>query len=109
MNRHKKLHQLNRIFEHFRLGPMRVERFGPRWGFAVISADESVAYEITPDGEVEHVVEDLDKTTTYHEPAFTLRRETSLVISKANWTATVHALAKDLADADLHSLFFEIL
>jgi len=111
----KRLKQLNRLFQHYGHGPMKVERFGPKLGFAVTSDDESVSFSIMPAGECESFMEDLDGNVYVdsRQPAFNVSRDCNTyeadVVRKVKWSAVVGRIAQNLADHQLHDLLDEVL
>jgi hypothetical protein len=108
----KKLKQLSIVFDRFGYGQMRVERFG-RAGFAVLSNDESLAYEIARDGTAEIVEEDLDGVTLTMVPAYTVTRDlgtySDKVAERVQWCAVVGRIAQNIADENLHHVLDEAL
>ena len=110
----KRLKQLNRIFQHYGHGPMRVERFGPKLGFAVTSDDESVSFSIMPAGECESYMEELDGTVAvFKQPAFNVSRDCNTYVAHTvrggKWSNVVGRIAQNLADHQLHDLLDEVL
>ena len=110
----KRLKQLNRIFQHDGHGPMKLEGFGPKLGFAVTSGDESVSFSVMPAGECESYTDELDGTVTaFKEPAFTVRVDFGTyeteVVRQGKWSAVVCRIAQNLADRQLHDLLDEVL
>ncbi len=108
----KKLKQLSIVFDRFGCGQMRVERFG-RAGFAVMSNDESLAYDITRDGTAEIVDEDLDGATVTMVPAYTVTRDlgtySDKVAERVQWRAVVGRIAQSIADQNLHHVLDEVM
>jgi hypothetical protein len=108
----KRLKQLSTVFDRFGHGAMRVERFG-RGGFAVLSHDESIAYEITRDGTAEIVDEDLDGVRITFVPAYTVTRDlgtySAKVAERVHWRGVVGRIAQSIADENLHHVLDEVL
>jgi hypothetical protein len=108
----KKLKQLSIVFDRFGYGQMRVERFGPA-GFAVLSNDESLAYDITRDGTAEIVDEDLDGATVTMVPAYTVTRDLGTygakVAERVHWRGVVGRIAQSMADQNLHHVLDEVM
>lgn len=108
----KKLKQLSIVFDRFGYGQMRVERFGPA-GFAVLSNDESLSYEITRDGTAEIVDEDLDGVRAASVPAYTVTRDlgtySDKVAERVQWRAVIGRIAQSIADENLHHVLDEVM
>ena len=108
----KKLKQLSVVFDRFGYGQMRVERFGPA-GFAVLSNDESLAYDITRDGTAEIVDEDIDGVRVAIVPAYTVTRDlgtySGKVAERVQWGAVIGRIAQSMADENLHHVLDEVL